>query len=380
MKNAVIVLPTYNERDNVSTLVPALFKIQQDLKEWNLIVLVVDDNSPDKTARAVSVLQKKFPKLFLLSGKKEGLGKAYQRGFTYALKKLRPDVLFEMDADWSHDPKKIPAFLEAIDAGSDMVIGSRYMKGGSIPQNWAWYRKIFSILSNLFARVGFMHLKQREWTNGFRAIRTWVVEKNLPSMGLYNGYVFQIAFLDKTFKLGACINEVPIHFRDRNSGESKINAPQYIWHIIRYVLTHSSFIRYVIVGLVGFSIDFLIAYLLITYHVVSKVLANMISAEIAIISNFTWNDLWSFNHKRIKGTARSFLKQFLVFNLIASGSILIQGGGLGLLLALLGDRQINMHYFTMQSWLVYKIFIITFIIIPYSYLLYNKIVWKKNDN
>jgi len=380
MKKAVIVLPTYNEKENVSTLIPTLFSIQKVLKDWRIAVLVVDDSSPDKTADAVVVMQKKFPQLYLISGKKEGLGKAYQRGFTYALKELAPDVLFEMDADWSHDPKKIPSFLEAIDAGSDMVIGSRYMKGGSIPQNWAWYRKIFSIMSNLFVRVGFMHLSQKEWTNGFRAIRKWVVEKNLPSMGLYNGYVFQIAFLDKTLKLEAKISEVPIHFTDRNQGESKINAPQYIGQIIHYVLTHSSFIRYVLVGIVGFSIDFMIAYLLISFHVASKVFANMISAEIAIISNFTWNNLWSFSHKRIKGTTSSLLKQFLVFNLIASGSILIQGGGLGLMLKFLGDSRFNMGIVSIQSWIVYKIFIIVFIIIPYSYLLYNKVVWKKSNN
>ncbi|MCR4329735.1 MAG: glycosyltransferase [Candidatus Roizmanbacteria bacterium] len=380
MKKAVIVLPTYNERENILTLVPALFSIQKLLKNWHLSVLVVDDNSPDKTAGAVAVMQKKFPQLFLISGKKEGLGKAYQRGFAYALKEFSPDVLFEMDADWSHDPKKIPIFLQAIDNGSDMVIGSRYMKGGSIPQNWAWYRKIFSIMSNLFVRIGFMHLSQKEWTNGYRAIRSWVVEKNLPSMGLYNGYVFQIAFLDKTLKLGARISEIPVHFTDRNQGESKINAPQYVWHIIHYVLTHSSFIRYMLVGIVGFSIDFMIAYLFISFHVVSKVIANMISAEIAIISNFTWNNLWSFSHKRIKGTTLSFLKQFFVFNLIASGSILIQGGGLGLLLKLLGDRQLNIGIISIQSWIVYKIFIIAFIIIPYSYLLYNKVVWKKSNS
>ena len=314
MKKAVIVLPTYNEKENVSTLIPALFSVQKRLKDWNIAVLVVDDSSPDDTADVVVKMQKKFPKLFLITGKKEGLGKAYQRGFTYALQKLAPDVLFEMDADWSHDPKKIPSFLQKIDAGSDMVIGSRYMKGGSIPQNWAWYRKIFSIMSNLFVRVGFMHLSQKEWTNGYRAIRKWVVKKNLPSMGLYNGYVFQIAFLDKTLKLGAQISEVPIHFTDRSQGESKIDAPQYIGNIIHYVLTHSSFVRYVLVGIVGFSIDFMIAYVLISFHVVSKVLANMISAEIAIISNFTWNNLWSFSHKRIKGTSFSFLKQFSVFN------------------------------------------------------------------
>lgn len=376
MKTAVVVLPTYNEKDNISSLIPAIFTSQKNIDRWKLKILVVDDNSPDNTAYAVRHLQKKYSNLHLVLGKKEGLGKAYQRGFMYALHTLKPDVLFEMDADWSHDPKMIPSFLNAIDEGNDMVIGSRYMKGGSIPANWAWYRKVFSILSNFFVRIGFMHLSQKEWTNGYRAIRTWVVEKNLPSMGLYNGYVFQIAFLDKTLKLGAKIFEIPIHFTDRSKGESKIDAPLYIWNIIHYVVTHSSFIRYFVVGVIGFALDFFIAYLLITWRVTSKVAANMISSEVAIISNFLWNNFWSFSHKRIAGNSSVLFKQFFIFNLIASGSILIQGGGLGLALKLFGDREISILNFSIDSWIVYKVFIIACIIIPYSYMLYNKIVWK----
>jgi len=176
MKKALVILPTYNEQENIKTLIPEVFAVVKNNPKWQLSVLVVDDNSPDKTYLTVKSLQKKFKDLYLVLGKKQGLGKAYWRGFNFALERIKPYVIFQMDADWSHSPNLIPHFLKEIEEGADLVIGSRYIKGGSIPKNWQWYRKIFSVLGNFIIRLGFMSLKIHDWTSGYRAIKAWFIK------------------------------------------------------------------------------------------------------------------------------------------------------------------------------------------------------------
>lgn len=377
MKTAVIIVPTYNEAGNIKNLITQLFAVTQTITKWDVHVMVVDSGSPDKTDELVEEMKQDYPKLHLLKTQKEGLGKAYVNGFVHAIEKLNPYVLFEMDADLSHDPKEIPHFLEKIEKGADFVVGSRYIKGGSIPSNWGLHRKIFSICGNLVVRLGFMRLKVTDWTNGFRAIKSWVVKASLNHIKNYSDYVFQIAFLDHAYNQNAVIKEIPINFIDRTEGESKINSGQYISQMLMYVFTHSSFIKFVITGFFGFTVDFAFAYLFINVFHIMKANANMMSAEIAIISNFFVNNFWSFKDRQIGGGVLGYLKKFILFNFVSSGSIIIQGVGLSLLLKFFGDMHITIGAITISSWIVYKVLIIIFVIIPYSYILYNKIVWRK---
>lgn len=142
MKHAVIVLPTYNEKENIVRLLDAIQSQRYRLNGTKLSVLVVDDSSPDGTGEIVHNYSQKYPDVQLLNGtKKQGLGTAYIRGFKYAIEKLEADVIFEMDADFSHDPDDIPRLLTEALNGSDFVIGSRYTFGGSIPNNWSGLRK-----------------------------------------------------------------------------------------------------------------------------------------------------------------------------------------------------------------------------------------------
>lgn len=377
MKKAVVVLPTYNESKNISEVIERIFKATEDVSNWSLDVLVVDSSSPDNTAQIVKDLQKKYKNLHLLETSKEGLGKAYIRGFKYALEKLKAFVLFEMDADLQHSPEMIPKFLEKISAGSDFVIGSRYIKGGSIPQDWEFHRKLFSFAANWFVRIGFMKLRITDWTTGFRAIKSWVISSSLDSIDNYTGYVFQIALLDNAIKQKAIISEIPLNFVDRKEGVSKINSFQYILHTLIYVLTHSPFIKFVIVGLIGFAIDFGFAYLFIHSFHFHKPTANAMSAEIAIISNFFLNNFWSFRHKQVQGGVFAYVRKLISFNLISSGSIAIQWLGMFLTLKFFGDHVIHLgNSISIPSWVIYKVCIIGFIIIPYSYILYNKVVWR----
>ncbi|MCX6732472.1 MAG: glycosyltransferase [Candidatus Roizmanbacteria bacterium] len=377
MKKAIIVIPTYNERGNIKPLIDSIITTTSNIPNWEIGILVVDSSSPDGTLIEVKELQSKYPNVHIIETKKEGLGKAYISGFTYAIEHLNPYVLFEMDADLSHNPKYIPSFLQKIEKGADFVIGSRYIKGGSIPSNWGFHRKLFSVCANLFVRLGFMRLSTSDWTGGFRAIKVWVVKSALTHVSSYSGYVFQVALLDFATNKKAAISEVPIQFIDRTAGESKINSIQYIIQTFLYVLTHSSFIKFVITGFIGFGIDFTFAYLFISFFHIVKTTANMLSAEVAIISNFFINNFWSFRHKKIEGGVFGYVKKFILFNVVSSGSIVIQGGGLALLLHFFGDRLISLGFISIPSWIIYKILIIACVIIPYSYILYNKVIWKK---
>lgn len=369
MKKAVIVLPTYNERQNIKTLIPTIFKIAKKIKNWQISILVVDDQSPDNTSLEVKYLQKKFPDLYLIQEKKEGLGKAYWRGFNFAIEKISPYVIFGMDADWSHDPNLIPQFLKKIEEGADFVIGSRYVKGGSIPKNWRWHRKLFSILGNLIIRLGFMILKIHDWTSGYRAIKNWFIKEILAEMKNYNGYVFQVALVDKALKTGVTMAEIPLNFKDRKTGKSKINSVHYILNTLSYVFLNSSFIKFATVGIIGFIIDFGISFILIENVKLFVWLSTVISAEIAIVCNFFLNNFWSFAHKKIDHRFTSYITKFIHFNFVSLGSIMIQSICL----------QIATIVFPLKYWFVYKALIIILLIIPYSYYMYNRFIWKRKE-
>ncbi len=364
MKKALIILPTHNEAGTIEKLIKEIFNQQNKTNLWELNVLVNDSESTDKTNEIVKKLIKIYPKkLFLINSKKQGLGKAYLQSFNYALENLKPYVIFQMDADFSHDPKLIPIFLKEIEKGADFVIGSRYIKGGSIPKNWGWYRKIFSIFGNFIVRFGFMKLKIHDWTSGYRAIKSWLIKDCLDHIKKYSGYVFQIALLDKSVKKNTVIKEIPLNFVDRIYGKSKIIFFQYIFNILLYLLIYSTFIKFVIVGIIGAVVDFGLSYLLdINSPNKSVKLITLISTESAIISNYLLNNFWSFNEKKKSPLKKEFYIDFLKFNFISSGSVIIQTLGMSFLTNIFGRN----------LWCLYKFLIIVFIIIPYSYILYNK--------
>jgi dolichol-phosphate mannosyltransferase len=379
MKKALVVLPTFNEGGTIKKLIEDILEQNKRLPNWDLEVLVNDSSSTDNTAKFVKEVQKKYPKkIYLLETKKEGLGKAYHQAFVYAIDHIKPFVIIQMDADFSHNPNDIPLFLNEIAKGSDMVVGARYIKGGSIPKNWGIHRKILSVFANLTIRLGFMKLHIHEWTNGYRAIKIWLIKDALDHIENYSGYVFQIAMLDHAIKKGAKLAEIPNNFIDRKYGKSKIFVSQYILQILAYIFTYSTFIKFIIVGFIGFAVDFSFAYLFINKLHIAKAPANMYSAEMAICVNFLLNNFWSFKDQKIVGGFFAYLFKFITFNFVSSGSIIIQGVGLSLALRFIGDTNLNVFgLFSLNSWIVYKVLIIAFIIVPYSYILYNKVIWRK---
>lgn len=221
-KKVVIVLPTYNEKDNITKIIKAIFEQQKRVRNFEIHTLVVDDSSSDGTSKIVKALEYKNNKLHLIEGKKKGLGKAYIKGIQYALQLLNADVIFEMDADFSHDPKLIPLFLKRITQGYDFVIGSRYIENGSIPNDWPKLRKLNSKWGNIFARyvAGLKEIK--DCTSGYRAISASLLKKiDLHKVGA-RGYSFQMNLLHHAVKQEANITEIPLNFIDRVNGTSKL--------------------------------------------------------------------------------------------------------------------------------------------------------------
>lgn len=361
----VIILPTYNEAKNIETLIRQLQKVFLRLPQYDFAILVVDDNSPDQTAMIVKRLMREFSNVRLLSGEKRGLGAAYVRGMRYAIDRLKAEVFFEMDADLSHDPALIPAFLEKIAAGSDLVIGSRYMKGGSIPSNWAFHRKVFSLAGNLMVRFGLMLPGLKEWTSGYRAIKVAVFEDIKAGLSQFAGYTFQVAFLHRAIQKGFRVTETPLNFVDRKYGKSKIAPFNYISNVLLYILKNSSFIRFCFVGFLGFFINLLGLEFFFRLGIRPGPAAAL-GAEISIISNFLLNNFWTFEHKKIAAGGK-ILPKFLQFNFVSLGAILIQ-------LTVVGA---GTHFFGDQSRFVFLFLAVAFFVIPYSYFMYNRFIWKK---
>jgi dolichol-phosphate mannosyltransferase len=212
---SMIVIPTYNEKENIKRLVKEILRLKD-----NFQVLIVDDNSPDGTGRIADKLSEEYPEVKVIHRKgKLGLGSAYIEGFKYALKE-GVDYIFEMDADFSHDPKYLPLFLEKI-KDCDVVIGSRYLNGVSVV-NWPIRRLILSYGASLYVRF-LTGLKIKDCTGGFKCFRREVLENIDLDKIESDGYAFQIEMNYKCHRKGCRIREIPIIFVDRHSGTSKMN-------------------------------------------------------------------------------------------------------------------------------------------------------------
>ena len=212
---ALVIIPTYNESENIERIIDEVLNHEPDIH-----ILVVDDNSPDGTARLVKALKKRHPAIHLLEReKKDGLGQAYLAGFKFALQNGY-EYIFEMDADFSHDPKEIPNFLKAIDE-VDIVLGSRYIRGVNVV-NWPLQRLLLSYFANMYTRF-VTGMPVMDATGGYKCIRREVLE-NIDFDRIHSsGYAFQIELTYKAWRKGFRIKEIPIIFVDRVYGQSKLS-------------------------------------------------------------------------------------------------------------------------------------------------------------
>lgn len=216
MKRTLVIIPTYNEKENIAKVLEIVFGLDVE----GVSVLVVDDNSPDNTAELVKKIMSGNPRLHLLERPgKMGLGTAYITGFKYAIEN-KFDYVMEMDADLSHDPREIPNFIAAMDS-ADLVIGSRYMGGVNVI-NWPLRRLILSTMASKYTRM-ITRMPLNDCTAGFKCFRREVLEAIPLEKVRSNGYSFQIEMNFKAWKRGFRIKEIPIVFTDRTEGQSKMS-------------------------------------------------------------------------------------------------------------------------------------------------------------
>jgi dolichol-phosphate mannosyltransferase len=217
----LVIVPTYNERENIAELIDRLLALP-----WGLEVLVVDDGSPDGTGALVTALAAREPRVHLIErGHKLGLGSAYLAGFRYALDH-GAEYVFEMDADFSHDPDAIGGFLEAAKE-ADLVLGSRYLHGAVKVVNWPLERLILSYSANLYTRI-ITGMPVHDATGGFKCFRRRALEGIRLDRVQSDGYAFQIEVSFKVWRRGYRIREIPIVFVDRRAGVSKMSR-RIIW-------------------------------------------------------------------------------------------------------------------------------------------------------
>jgi len=228
-ERALVIIPTYNEAPNVPNLVPQVL-----CQDPRLEILIVDDNSPDGTGQLAEAIAQAEPRVHVLHRDgKRGLGTAYVTGFRWALEREYAYV-FEMDADFSHDPAHLKHFLKATE-GADLVLGSRYLDGRVTVVNWPMPRLVLSYFANIYARW-LTGLRIWDLTGGFKCFRRRVLEAVDLSRVRSNGYAFQIEMSVRAWRKGFTLKEIPIVFVDRTEGQSKMNQAivrEAVWMVPR---------------------------------------------------------------------------------------------------------------------------------------------------
>jgi dolichol-phosphate mannosyltransferase len=382
---AVVIIPTYNESGNIESLVNEISEtVQRFTNKWDVSVLVVDGDSTDGTGEIVEkMIIKKLAEsgdvdLHLLREPgHDGIGAAYCRGFKYAIQQLGAEVVIEFDGDFQHSPSHIPLLLSEIDAGYDYVVASRSIKGGGDIYKRSIFRKILTAFGGLVARLilffpGNIFVRVTDPTTGLKATRVkgHADRLNLDSSQLISQrFGYKIQWLFETITNGAKYKEIPLRFENRRAGVSKFS-----WAVILDIIrvcfqvrladkSTKQFIKYGIVGFGGYVINALLLSLLYKLIGIESV-AWVLSAEGAILSNYFFNNIWTFGSK-VRVGYKSWMAGLIKFNLTSLGAIVIEGiFGPVLTLAAGGHRQVVL------------VFVIMVLIVPYNWFMYNRFIWR----
>lgn len=366
-KKVVIIIPTYNESDVIANTLHELIKHTHCIIDKQIAILIFDSHSTDNTAAIIKDLQQSLPQIHLLEEpKKSGLGSAYHQAMHYAIQTMQADIIVEFDADLSHQPQYLPDMLEKIDH-YDVVLGSRYVNGGSIPSNWGWHRKLLSKWGNTIARLALTR-KIHDFTSGFRATRADALKAALPQQFISNGYAYKIELLWKLYQLGALIFEYPIDFIDRQQGVSKLPSNSILDSL--YVLARLrgyKYFRYFKMCLVGFS-SMLIQYAI--YNCLRKVLppfqAIQIAVSCAVVNNFTLNTKFTFKYKD-KYNKSSLLRSLMLYVGYSVLMLYFQAYWLKLWVQIIGEGLLQENLIMFAGIVLCSIL---------NYFIYSRFIWK----
>ena len=369
----VVIIPTYNEAEGIERTLDEVEKVIDKIKGHQLSILVVDDSSPDGTGKIVTSLAKKYGNIELLTNpEKVGLGAAYLASMKKVFDREGADAAFEFDSDLSHDPKKIPEMISKLDEGYDLILGSRYIPGGGIPDDWGILRKFLSVIGNIVAMVLFTNFRIRDWTGGFRLIRKGVYQQFKDKVTEYRNYTFQLSTLYWAVRSGAKITEVPFHFVDRTKGKSKMPKVEYMVSTLTFIVKArvaepevQKFIKFGIVGFSGYLVAAISLWLL-GKDGFPEWFIWLASTELSIISNFIWNNIWTFREDMFTKFI-DIVNKFIQFNLTSAGALVIMTV-MGTLLTSLFGPQYRQLYLPV---------IIVLLVLPYNWWMYTRVIWKR---
>lgn len=359
MKKAVILLPTYNEIENLEKFIQEVFLQEKNRPGWKFEILIVDSGSQDGTLELAKKLSSSNHKIHsLLVGR--GLGVALVEGHRYSLEHLKPDAMVQMDSDGQVEADVIPRMLKALDEGFDLAIGSRFAKGG---KNYLpFLRKLSTIGACLVCRVVMGPADVGEFTNSARAFTPALFRKinfaNIPWKE--NTYIIQPAFLHEAILAGAKYKEVPLVFKNRDEGYSKNKVINYTYDVLSYALDArfkmwgleinffylsrkiKTFLKFGTVGFIGTIIDLTFYNIFIFLLKLPPATSKVMSSEVAVFNNFTFNNIWTFKHRK---TNTKLIPRFLMFNLFSAGGIIMAGLIVKALHTLYGDGFVTISNF-----------------------------------
>ena len=367
----VIVVPTYNEAKNIGRLLDTVSEEVKNISHETR-VLVVDGTSPDGTADVVREKMKTHKFVDLVVKEKGGLGADYIYGFKYAMDEMGADVIVEMDADFQHDPKDVHRLVAEIENGYDYIIGSRFVKGGSIPKDWELKRKVLSKLGNIASKIILGIFNINDFTTGYKASRVkgFVDQIDFDSV-LSKGFAYKIDLLYKMCKLGAKVKEVPIQFATRDEGISKMEANNPI-DSLRVVITlrltdrkTQRFLKFCVVGFTGLFVDSGL-FNLFRVTLFSTKMSSLVSGFIAMLTTFLLNNFWSFKENKLEGINKK-VKSFVVYIISSYIPIIFRSWLIKFSIDSYGDTFIVSNT---------AFFIGIVIGLIWNFTIYSKIIWR----
>jgi len=386
-------MAAWNEKDNIKKMIDTLFDVEFPRINAEMHMLVADNNSSDGMTQVVETEMKERKNLHIIQqGNNKGLGNAYVVGFRYAVDRLKADAVMEMDADGQHPPQFVKPMVDAYLTGADYVIGSRYIPGGSVPKEWEFFRKFISFAGNLFIRMVLVKPSIHDLTTGFRLTKVdGVLNKiDLDNLMERERFAYKVDLMHQSIKNAKKVVEVPLEFRPRVTDKSKFNTKEMIATfkvaIILGIRDKKRFIKFGIVGFVGYLVNAVALELfagtpvtlslarmvsglknsLLAFMAESSAWAAALAAEAAIVSNFTWNNIWTFKDVKITSPVQ-LARKFLEFNLTSVGAIVIQFVVIGVMVLGLGDTRLIRQL---------GILVAMPLVLAFNYTMYNLFIWK----
>jgi dolichol-phosphate mannosyltransferase len=318
MKIAVI-LPTSDEKGDV---VPLLRALQEQFSTipHDVNILVINDNPLDGTMDLVRAEFKTASNIFIIVGQKKGRGAAYGRGMKYAVNDLRADAVMEMDADFPRKPDDVARLIEALDQGADFVIGSGHIPGGKLPGDWGLLRRMNSKWGNVFVRYSTGMSMIRDCTSGLRAIRASIIMKvDLDALPTRER-AFQLLLLHQAIVNNAVVREIPIEFVDRRRGLKKpglSDTVDFTFNACRIRIERSkTFLKFSVVGATGVVVN-LASFTMLMALGLNKFIASPVAIELSILSNFLFNNFWTFSDRGDNGKIHSRALKFHIISVVA---------------------------------------------------------------